>query len=69
MTAEITYIAVYLLGVSVGAIFAIVAKGIKYEDLWLQKRGDSYQDNREISSKQHTHTGLSSHLNFEILKK
>jgi hypothetical protein len=51
MTAEITYIAVYLLGLSVGAIFVIIAKGISYEDLWLQKNEDTYQDDREISSK------------------
>jgi len=69
MTAEITYIAVYLLGVSVGAIFVIVAKGIKYEDLWLQRREDPYKGDREIPAKQHIVNGLRSNLNSGILKK
>lgn len=70
MIAEITYIAVYLLGLFVGMIFAIIATRLEYEDFpWLQEREYTYKDDRENLSKQHTVTGLSSNLNFGILKK
>ncbi len=39
MIAEITYIAVYLLGLFVGMIFAIIATRLEYEDFpWMQER-------------------------------
>ena len=70
MTAEITYIAVYLLGVSVGAIFAIVANRLVHEDFsWLQEREDTIKGDLKSPSKQNTITGLCSNLNFGILKK
>ena len=70
MTAEITYIAVYVLGVAAGILFALVAKGVEYEDFpWLQEREYPYKDDPKIPSKQHTVTGSGSHFMFGILKK
>ena len=70
MTAEITYIAVYVLGVSVGIIFAIIAKGVDYEGIpWLQEREDTCKGDRESPSTQHTVTRLRSDLNFGMFKK
>jgi hypothetical protein len=70
MTVEITYVAVYLFGVSVGILFGIVATGVEYEDFsWMRGREDTHKGDLESSLKQHTVIGLSSNLNFGILKK
>ncbi len=70
MTAEMTYIAVYVLGVSAGIIFAIIAKGVEYEGIpWLPEREDTFKGDRESPSTQHTVTRLRSHLHFGMFKK
>jgi hypothetical protein len=70
MTAEMTYIAVYVLGVSAGIIFAIIAKGVEYEGIpWLQEREDTFKGDLESPSTHHTVTRLRSHLHFGMFKK
>lgn len=70
MTAEITYIAVYVLGVSVGIIFAIIAKGVDYEGIpWLPEREDTRKGDQESLSAQHTITRLRPDLHFRMFKK
>jgi hypothetical protein len=70
MTAEITYIAVYVLGVSVGIIFAIIAKGVEYGSIsWFQEREDTFRGDLESPSKQQTVARVRSDLHFGIFKK
>jgi hypothetical protein len=70
MTAEITYVAVYVLGVSAGIIFAILANGVEFRDFpWLQERDYTYKDDPKSPSMKHAVIRSGSHFISGILKK
>lgn len=70
MTAEITYIAVYILGLSGGIIFTIIVKGVEFGNFsLLEEREGTLRSELESPTKQHLVTRLSSNLKFGIFKK
>ena len=70
MTTEITYIAIYVLGVSAGILFALVANGVDLEDFpWLQEKEYPGKDDPKSLSEQQTFTVSGSHFIFGIFKK
>jgi len=70
MTAEITYLAVYILGLSGGIIFTIFVKGVEFGNFSLfEEREGTLMSDLESPSKQHLVTRLNSNLKFGIFKK